>query len=105
LFPFSEHHDDQIKTPTIVSIEAKPPQLNLFQSVRHNRGSQDRHQQQTQMPMMPMGFPPAMMGANFYPGGFMNPWSVQQSMMGQGSAAMGANNDTSYCFADAVSWM
>jgi hypothetical protein len=45
----------------------------------------------------PMGFPP-MMGAPFYPGGFMNPWSAQQAMMGQagqGLVGFGANGSMS----------
>jgi hypothetical protein len=74
---YSECHDNQIKNPSTVSIDTKPPQINLYHSICH-RGSQDKHQPQPQM-MPPMGFPP-MMGANFYPSPFMNPWS----MMGQG---------------------
>jgi hypothetical protein len=65
----------------------KPPQINLYNSVRHSKGSQDKYQGQPQTQMMPMGFPP-MMGTTFYPGGFMNPWSMQQ--------AMGLNNGISY---------
>jgi hypothetical protein len=45
-----------------------------------------------------MGFPP-MMGAPLYPSGFMNPWSIQQAMMGQGLAGFGANNSKSPTFA------
>ena len=73
-----------------VSIEKKPPQINLYNSIRHARG--DKHQQQSQM-MPPMGFPP-MMGPSFYPSGYMNPWPIQQAMMGQagqGSAGFGVN--------------
>ena len=46
--------------------------------------------------MPPMGFPP-MMGTPFYPGGFMNPWPVQQAMMGpsQGLVGFGANSGMS----------
>lgn len=68
-------YDNQIKNLTVVSIDTKPPQINLYNSIRHSRGSQDRHQQSQLMP--PMGFPP-MMG---YPNTFMNPW-FPQAMMG-----------------------
>jgi hypothetical protein len=33
--------------------------------------------------MPPLGFPP-MMGAPFYPGWFINPWSIPQGMVGHG---------------------
>ena len=85
---------NQIKNPITISIDTKPPQINLYNSVRHAHGSQDKHQQQPQM-MPPMGFPP-MMGAPFFPSGFMNPWQIQQAMMGQASgqelAGFGVNN-------------
>jgi hypothetical protein len=39
---YSECHDNQIKNPTTVSIDTKPPQINLYHSI-HHRGSQDKH--------------------------------------------------------------
>ncbi|KAF8229918.1 hypothetical protein L208DRAFT_1378718 [Tricholoma matsutake] len=69
--------DDDSEPEAKMSIDMKPPQINLYYSVCHPKGSQDKHQQQLQM--TPMGFPP-MMGTLFYPGGFMNPWSMQQAM-------------------------
>ena len=89
-----------MKNPTAVSIDKKPPQINLYNSVRHSRGSwglQDAYQQQMMpLPGLSMGFPP-MMGAPFYPSGFMNPWSIQQ-VTGQASqelAEFGVNNGMS----------
>ena len=69
----------------MVSIDMKPLKINLYNSVHHPKGSQDKHPSQQQPQMMPMGFP-LMMGP-FYPGGFMNTWSMQQ--------AMGLNNGIS----------
>ncbi|KAH9992366.1 hypothetical protein BJV77DRAFT_445117 [Russula vinacea] len=81
----------QLKNPTTVSIDKKPPQINLYNSARHSRSSQDRHQAPTMMPGLPGAGPviPPMMGAPFFPGGFMNPWSAMMGHMGDmGHAAL-----------------
>lgn len=92
-FMYSEYYTGQIKSPTTVSIDKKPPQINLYRSIRHSQGSEDRGRP-SQPQMMPMGFPPGPpgMGANFYPSTFMNPWVVQYAMMGQGSVPIGVND-------------
>jgi hypothetical protein len=110
---YSEYYTNQLKNPTTVSIDKKPPQINLYNSARHSRSSQDRHQAPTMMPGLPGAGPviPPMMGAPFFPGGFMNPWSAMMGHMGDmghaalhtagqaagsSESAMGVNNGRSF---------
>lgn len=46
---------NQIRNPIVVPIDTKPPQLDLYNDVRHARGSQDERPQ-----LMLMGFTPIM---------------------------------------------
>ena len=82
----SDYYDNQLKNPTTVSIDEKPPQINLYNSTCNSQGSQ---QQQPQV-MPPLGFPP-MMG---YPNAFMNPWMIgglpQATMASMGQAGQGS---------------
>lgn len=79
----SDYYNNQIKNLTTVSIEEKPPQINLYNSTRNSWGS---HQQQPQV-TPPLGFP-QMMG---YPNAFMNPWMIPQATMASmGQAGLGS---------------
>ena len=94
----SDYYDNQLKNLTTVSIDEKPPQINLYNSTRNSRGSQ---QQQPQV-MPPLGFPP-MMG---YPNAFMNPWMIgglpQATMASMGQAGQGSIGGIAGMFLEVV---
>lgn len=70
----------QIKNPSEYPIDKKPPQLNLFHSVRNAQLTQEKQQQQMMSNPFTMPF-----GGSFFPPTFMAPWQMQAMMMGQGN--------------------